>query len=50
MISFLLIDFQREDKFDENEELIYVAPFEYDAVQNIETIIKRIYSKKNGYN
>jgi hypothetical protein len=45
MTSYLFADFQREDKFDEYGELIEVAPFVYEAVPDIESIRKRIYSK-----
>jgi dynein heavy chain len=50
LTSFLFSDFQREDKFDEYGELIEVAPFVYEAVPDIETIRKRVYSKMDGYN
>jgi dynein heavy chain, axonemal len=50
LTSYLFADFQREDKYDEYGELIEVAPFVYEAVPDIESIRKRVYTKMEGYN
>ena len=46
----LFADFQRDDIFNEYDELIEEAPFVYEACPDIEAIRKKVNTKLDAYN
>jgi len=48
--DYLFADFQREDVYDEYDELVEEAPFVYEACPDIESIRKRCNQKLDAYN